>query len=83
MASQQATPMLGANSAPDPAMLAQPINDDDRFMALRDAAIHEDKAKAAQLHAAALGKYEIPSYGIIISYGLACAARRTLNFCSS
>ncbi len=50
-----------ANSAPDPAMLAQPINDDDRFMALRDAAIHED-SKAAQLHAAALGKYEIPSY---------------------
>ncbi|WMW81445.1 transglycosylase SLT domain-containing protein [Undibacterium cyanobacteriorum] len=42
-------------------MVAQPINDDDRFMALRDAALHED-SKAAQLHAAALGKYEIPSY---------------------
>ncbi|MFZ6874736.1 transglycosylase SLT domain-containing protein [Undibacterium sp. Di27W] len=37
------------------------INDDDRFMALRDAAFHEDAASAEQ-HAAALKNYEIPSY---------------------
>ncbi|TXI92459.1 MAG: hypothetical protein E6Q34_06530 [Burkholderiaceae bacterium] len=52
---------IAANLAPEPLMLAQPINDDDRFMALRDAALHED-SKAAQLHAAALGKYDVPSY---------------------
>lgn len=37
------------------------INDDDRFMALRDAAFHEDAANAEQ-HAALLKNYEIPSY---------------------
>ncbi|MBI3284867.1 MAG: lytic transglycosylase domain-containing protein [Burkholderiales bacterium] len=37
------------------------INDDDRFMALRDAALHDDVAGAEQ-HAAALTQYEIPSY---------------------
>ena len=37
------------------------VNDDDRFMALRDAALHDD-ADAAQHHAASLSQYEIPSY---------------------
>lgn len=37
------------------------INDDDRFMALRDAGLHEDAASAEQ-HAPALAQYEIPSY---------------------
>ena len=37
------------------------VNDDDRFMALRDAAMHDDTG-AAQAHAAALGNYGIPSY---------------------
>ena len=37
------------------------INDDDRFMALRDAAFHDDPA-AAEQHAAALKDYDIPSY---------------------
>lgn len=37
------------------------INDDDRFMALRDAALHDD-AKAAQMHASQLSQYAIPSY---------------------
>jgi soluble lytic murein transglycosylase len=37
------------------------VNDDDRFMALRDAAMHGD-SKAVQLHAAALSNYSIPSY---------------------
>ncbi|MBY0574257.1 MAG: lytic transglycosylase domain-containing protein [Undibacterium sp.] len=37
------------------------ISDDDRFMALRDAALHED-LKAVQMHAAQLGHYAIPSY---------------------
>lgn len=37
------------------------INDDDRFMALRDASFHDDAAKAEE-HASYLGNYEIPSY---------------------
>lgn len=37
------------------------VNDDDRFMALRDAAMHDD-AKAVQAHAAALQHYELVSY---------------------
>ena len=37
------------------------VNDDDRFMALRDAAMHDD-AKAVQMHAAALHHYELQSY---------------------
>ncbi|WP_422997589.1 transglycosylase SLT domain-containing protein [Undibacterium sp. Ji67W] len=37
------------------------VTDDDRFMALRDAAFHDDPVKA-DLHAAALTQYEIPSY---------------------
>ncbi|WP_423680723.1 transglycosylase SLT domain-containing protein [Undibacterium sp. WLHG33] len=37
------------------------INDDDRFMALRDAGLHEDAASAEQ-HAPALAQYDIPSY---------------------
>ncbi|MFZ6773136.1 transglycosylase SLT domain-containing protein [Undibacterium sp. SXout7W] len=37
------------------------INDDDRFMALRDAAFHDDP-EAAEQHAAALRNYDIPSY---------------------
>ncbi len=37
------------------------VTDDDQFMALRDAAMHDD-AKAAQTYAAGLGDYEIPSY---------------------
>ncbi|MFZ6848183.1 transglycosylase SLT domain-containing protein [Undibacterium sp. RuRC25W] len=37
------------------------INDDDRFMALRDAAYHDDAANA-ELHASALASYDIPSY---------------------
>lgn len=37
------------------------INDDDRFMALRDAAMHDD-AKAVQMHASQLSHYVIPSY---------------------
>ena len=37
------------------------INDDDRFMALRDAAYHDD-ASNAELHADALASYDIPSY---------------------
>lgn len=37
------------------------VNDDDRFMALRDAAMHDD-AEAVQAHAAALSHYDIPSY---------------------
>ncbi|MDP3785724.1 MAG: transglycosylase SLT domain-containing protein [Undibacterium sp.] len=36
-------------------------NDDDRFMALRNAAYHDD-AKAAQMYAATLNNYAIPSY---------------------
>lgn len=37
------------------------VNSDDHFMALRDAALHDD-ASAAQHHAAALSGYAIPSY---------------------
>lgn len=37
------------------------VTDDDRFMALRDAAMHDD-ASAAQEHANSLRQYEIPSY---------------------
>ncbi|MBC3884035.1 lytic transglycosylase domain-containing protein [Undibacterium griseum] len=37
------------------------ITDDDRFMALRDAGLHDDPANAEQ-HAAALANYDIPSY---------------------
>ena len=37
------------------------VNQDDRFLALRDAALHDD-AKAAQQHAAVLTDYDIPSY---------------------
>ncbi|MFZ6674286.1 transglycosylase SLT domain-containing protein [Undibacterium sp. Xuan67W] len=37
------------------------VNDDDRFMALRDAAMHDD-AGQAELHAAALKNFDIPSY---------------------
>ena len=37
------------------------ISDDDRFMALRDAAYHDDPKNAEQ-HAAALTSYDIPSY---------------------
>lgn len=52
--------MLSASLAAAPA--ANPlINDDDRFMALRDAAFHDD-SKAAAAHAARLTQYDIPSY---------------------
>ncbi|AZP12866.1 lytic transglycosylase domain-containing protein [Undibacterium parvum] len=37
------------------------VTDDDRFMALRDAAMHDD-ASSAQEYAGALRQYEIPSY---------------------
>ena len=37
------------------------VSDDDRFMALRDAAMHDD-AKAVQMHAATLNHYELLSY---------------------
>ena len=37
------------------------VNDDDRFMALRDAALHGD-SKGVQSHAAVLSNYSIPSY---------------------
>ncbi len=37
------------------------VNDDDRFMALRDAAMHDDAAQADE-YAAALAQYSIPSY---------------------
>ena len=37
------------------------ISDDDRFMALRDAAMHDD-AQAVQMHAASLNHYELLSY---------------------
>ncbi|MES2105884.1 MAG: transglycosylase SLT domain-containing protein [Pseudomonadota bacterium] len=37
------------------------VNDDDRFMALRDASFHDDAAKAEE-HASYLGSYEVPSY---------------------
>lgn len=37
------------------------VTSDDHFMALRDAALHDD-AKAARQHAAALAEYAIPSY---------------------
>jgi len=37
------------------------VSDDDRFMALRDAAFHDDPSGAEQ-HAAALTQYDIPSY---------------------
>ena len=57
--------MVAALSPFSQAMAAKSIksfvNDDDRFMALRDAAIHDD-ASAAQAYAGALGNYEIPSY---------------------
>lgn len=49
-----------AYSAPMPGVTGV-INDDDRFMALRDAALHDD-AKAAQMHASQLSQYAIPSY---------------------
>lgn len=55
-----ATASLWAQAKP----VSQPkgfVNDDDRFMALRDAAFHDD-AKAAQEHANALKNYDIPSY---------------------
>lgn len=51
------------------------INDDDRFMALRDAALHED-AKAVQMHAALLKHYAIPSY---VEYYQLRAAWRSIN----
>ncbi|MCH8617580.1 lytic transglycosylase domain-containing protein [Undibacterium sp. TS12] len=52
------------------------INDDDRFMALRDAAFHEDAASAEQ-HAAALKNYEIPSY--VDYYRLRARLSKTTN----
>ncbi|MBR7800997.1 lytic transglycosylase domain-containing protein [Undibacterium sp. FT137W] len=48
---------LPVGMLPDPGL----VNDDDRFMALRDAAMHDD-AKAAQMHASQLTNYAIPSY---------------------
>ncbi|WP_230412398.1 lytic transglycosylase domain-containing protein [Undibacterium hunanense] len=52
------------------------INDDDRFMALRDAAFHDDSGNAEQ-HAAALKNYEIPSY--IDYYRLRARLVKTTN----
>lgn len=49
--------MSALTTAPEPGL----VNDDDRFMALRDAALHED-ARAVQMHAALLGNYAVPSY---------------------
>ena len=59
--------MILAGFATSPFAYAAPAkrsliaNDDDRFMALRDAAFHEDAASTEQ-HAAALKNYDIPSY---------------------
>ncbi|MFZ6800733.1 transglycosylase SLT domain-containing protein [Undibacterium sp. Di24W] len=50
-----------AKLAPAPVTASAAVNDDDRFMALRDAAMHDD-AKAAQMHASQLASYSIPSY---------------------
>ncbi len=54
-------PVNTSVSAPMSAPMNGVINDDDRFMALRDAAMHDD-AKAAQMHASQLTQYAIPSY---------------------
>ena len=51
------------------------ISDDDRFMALRDAAFHNDAA-AVLTHAAALRNYEIPSY---VDYYVLKSKIRTAN----
>jgi soluble lytic murein transglycosylase len=51
------------------------ISADDRFMALRDAAFHNDAA-AVQMHAAALRNYEIPSY---VDYYVLRSKIRTVN----
>ena len=50
-----------ASAAPVPVTSSAVVNDDDRFMALRDAALHND-AKAVQMHASQLSNYMIPSY---------------------
>lgn len=54
-----ASPALASSATPIASNAA--VNDDDRFMALRDAALHDD-AKAAQMHASQLSNYVIPSY---------------------
>lgn len=57
--------MVAALLPHSPALAAKSIKSfvtaDDRFMALRDAAMHDD-AESVQEHAAALSQYEIPSY---------------------
>ncbi|MDO8651092.1 MAG: transglycosylase SLT domain-containing protein [Undibacterium sp.] len=57
--------MVAALLPYSPALAAKSIKSfvtaDDRFMALRDAAMHDD-AESVQEHAAALSQYEIPSY---------------------
>ncbi|MFZ6731611.1 transglycosylase SLT domain-containing protein [Undibacterium sp. Ji42W] len=59
--------MILAGFATSPFAYAAPAkrsliaNDDDRFMALRDAAMHDDAASVEQ-YAAALKNYDIPSY---------------------
>jgi len=58
------TMLAGLHAFSTPSASAASLNfvtDDDRFMALRDAAFHDDPVKA-DLHAAALTQYEIPSY---------------------
>ncbi|WP_394777761.1 transglycosylase SLT domain-containing protein [Undibacterium sp.] len=49
-----------AKAAPAPAPRSF-VNDDDRFMALRDASFHDDATKAEE-HASYLANYDIPSY---------------------
>lgn len=58
-------------TAPEPGL----VNDDDRFMALRDAALHED-ARAVQMHAALLGNYSVPSY---VDYYLLRSRMRSMS----
>ncbi len=54
---------LSASQARTPAAKSSKnfVTDDDRFMALRDAAMHDDR-EAAQKYAAELSDYPIPSY---------------------
>ncbi|MFZ6818085.1 transglycosylase SLT domain-containing protein [Undibacterium sp. Ji22W] len=61
IAANRATEMNIAAPYSAPMPVPGVINDDDRFMALRDAALHDD-AKAAQMHASQLSQYAIPSY---------------------
>lgn len=52
---------INSNTSSNTNTSVQAVNDDDRFLALRNAAFHVD-ANAAKMHASQLSEYDIPSY---------------------